>query len=145
MAAWMVRPPEGGEPQFVNAADGEWLPETTGSWDKQAGGYAPPRLAAGSRVPSSPAPIVYTSSRFDPYDNLLWMTAKPLALKPDAFIGKLKPAGSLSTRLPEPNALIPFLCRSTATKPGRTGAPRQPKPPEPKPFTSSPVPIPPSG
>jgi hypothetical protein len=95
LAAWMVRPPEGGEPQFVNAADGEWLPETTGSWDKQAGGYAPPRLAAGSRVPSSPAPIVYTSSRFDPYDNLLWMTAKPLALKPDAFIGKLKTSRQL--------------------------------------------------
>lgn len=95
LAAWMVRPPEGGEPRFVNAADGEWLPETTGSWGKQAGGYAPPRLAAGSRAPSSPAPIVYTSSRFDPYDNLLWMTAKPLALKPDAFIGKLKTSRQL--------------------------------------------------
>lgn len=95
LAAWMVRPPDGGEPRFVNAADGEWLPETTGSWDKQAGGYAPPRLAAGSRAPLSPAPIVYTSSRFDPYDNLLWMTAKPLALKPDAFIGKLKTSRQL--------------------------------------------------
>ncbi|MBW4838908.1 MAG: hypothetical protein KZY74_05890 [Paenibacillaceae bacterium] len=95
MAAWKVRLPDGGEPQYVNAADGEWLPETTGSWDKQAGGYAPPRLAASSRAPLSPAPIVYTSSRFDPYDNLLWMTAKPLALKSDAFIGKLKASRQL--------------------------------------------------
>ncbi|MGP0583443.1 hypothetical protein [Paenibacillus timonensis] len=95
LAAWKVRLPDGGEPQYVNAADGEWLPETTGSWDKQAGGYAPPRLAASSRAPLSPAPIVYTSSRFDPYDNLLWMTAKPLALKSDAFIGKLKASRQL--------------------------------------------------
>lgn len=89
LAAWRVHLPESGEPGYVNAADGEWLPETTGSWDKQAGGYAPPRLAAGSRDSLSPAPMVYTSSRFDPYDNLRWMTAKPLTLKPDAFTGKL--------------------------------------------------------
>ncbi|MDU4694641.1 MAG: hypothetical protein E6Y08_02390 [Paenibacillus sp.] len=95
LAAWKVRLPEGGEPLYVNAADGEWLPETTGSWDKQAGGYAPPRLASGSRDPLTPAPIVYTSSRFDPYDNLLWMTAKPLTLKPDSFIGKLKASRQL--------------------------------------------------
>ncbi|MCK8489905.1 hypothetical protein M0651_22290 [Paenibacillus sp. MBLB2552] len=95
LAAWKIRLPDGGEPRYVNAADGEWLPETTGSWDKQAGGYAPPRLASSSRAPLSPAPIVYTSSRFDPYDNLLWMTAKPLALKSDAFIGKLKASRQL--------------------------------------------------
>lgn len=89
LAAWRVHLPEGGEPGYVNAADGEWLPETTGSWDKQAGGYAPPRLAAGSRDALSPAAMVYTSSRFDPYDNLLWMTAKPLTLKPNNFIGQL--------------------------------------------------------
>lgn len=108
LAAWKVRLPDGGEPQYVNAADGEWLPETTGSWDKQAGGYAPPRLAASSRAPLSPAPIVYTSSRFDPYDNLLWMTAKPLALKSDAFIGKLKASRQLVYAASSPERTYSF-------------------------------------
>ncbi|MGG6310277.1 hypothetical protein [Paenibacillus macerans] len=95
LAEWMVRLPEGGEPRFVHAADGEWLPETAGSWDKQAAGYAAPRLAAGSRDPLTPGRIVYTSDRFDPYDNLLWMTGNPLTIQPDTFIDKLKASKQL--------------------------------------------------
>lgn len=96
LAEWMVRLPDSAGPQFIGAADGEWLPETAESWDRQAAGYKAPRQAAGSSQSGyTPGRIVYTSSRFDPYDNLLWMTGKPLALKQDNFVQNLQTSKQL--------------------------------------------------
>ncbi|WP_154656138.1 hypothetical protein [Paenibacillus sanguinis] len=94
LTAWMVRQ-DTGEPQYVNAADGEWLPETPGSWDKQAAKYAPPRLAASSRSTLAPGRLALTAERFDPYDNLLWMTGESVAVDTNSFIAKLKASKQL--------------------------------------------------
>lgn len=72
--------------QFFDAANGELLPETADSWDRQAADYSPPSLAAGSRhqrwTPDNP---VYTAEGFDPYDNILWMTKKAMNIKKQSF------------------------------------------------------------
>lgn len=88
LTAWMVRQ-DTGELQYVNAADGEWLPETPGSWNKQAAKYTPPRLAASSRSTLAPGRLALTAERFDPYDNLLWMTDSALTVGEDTFISLL--------------------------------------------------------
>lgn len=94
LTAWVVRQ-DTGEPQYVNAADGEWLPETPGSWDKQAAKYTPPRQAASSRSTLAPERLALTAERFDPYDNLLWMTGESVTVDTSSFIAKLKASKQL--------------------------------------------------
>lgn len=96
LAEWMVRLPDDESPRFIHAADGEWLPETADTWDKQAALYQAPRLAAGSgQAELAPGEIHYTASRFNPYDNLLWMTQGPLPVKQETFIRKLQSSKQL--------------------------------------------------
>ncbi|NWL89042.1 MULTISPECIES: hypothetical protein [unclassified Paenibacillus] len=73
---------------FLNALNGEDLPETLQSFAKQAAHYTPPGSAAGSHHNSDliPAPqTVQTAVQFDPYDNIMWMTSKALDINPQSF------------------------------------------------------------
>jgi len=73
---------------FLNALNGEDLPETPQSFAKQAAKYTPPGSAAGSHHNTGLTPsthTVQTAVQFDPYDNLMWMTGKALDIKLQSF------------------------------------------------------------
>lgn len=91
LAEWMIKMPgTGSAVQFLNASNGEQLPETVKSWQLQTHSYKAPQTAAGSGQPELiPSRIVRTAEGFKPYDNLLWMTAKELPNKRETLIKQL--------------------------------------------------------
>lgn len=83
---------------FINALNGEDLPETQQSFAQQAAKYTPPSSAAGSRTMKKIAPAaqtVQTATHFDPYDNVKWMTRKPMDITPNSFARILSTAKRL--------------------------------------------------
>lgn len=96
LAEWMIRLPDGESPRFIHAADGEWLPETAETWERQAALYKAPQHAADSgEAKLAPGRIVFTADAFNPYDNLLWMADSPLSVKQETFIRKLQSSKQL--------------------------------------------------
>lgn len=79
------------EDEFIHAFTGEILPQTSRDWANIAQSYTPPSKAVTSSVNPSivPEPTITTGSSFDPYDQISWMTAKPLSLKAGTFISSL--------------------------------------------------------
>lgn len=91
LAEWMIKEPgTGSAVQFLNASNGELLPETVKTWELQTVSYKAPQTAAGNNQPKlAPSRIVRTAESFKPYDNLLWMTAKELPNKRETLIKQL--------------------------------------------------------
>lgn len=87
LAGWRVSGVSGGkETVFLDALNGEQLPENDRTWNKQEKQYKAPVTAAGSRerllIPDQP---VLTSTEFDPYDNIKWMTEQALDVAPNTL------------------------------------------------------------
>lgn len=89
LAEWGIgSPSKEGFSHFLNAQNGEDLPETPQSFAKQAARYIPPGSAAGSHHNSDLIPAaqaIQTAVHFDPYDNIMWMTSKALDINTQSF------------------------------------------------------------
>lgn len=88
LAGWRVSGVSGGKGTvFLDALNGEQLPENDRTWNKQEKKYKAPNTAAGSRetllIPEQP---ILTSTEFDPYDNIQWMTGQALDVSPNTLV-----------------------------------------------------------
>ncbi len=78
LTQWRIVPPEDQSAAYLEASTGEALPDTDADWSKRSFGSSFFYHAVSSDAPEQPQPPVVTSAFFEPYDNLLWMTHKPL-------------------------------------------------------------------
>lgn len=92
LAEWEVtKPNSNNSTHFLSALTGELLPESKGSWVEQAVAFHAPEHAVGSAQKELlPQQTIRTSTIFDPYDNILWMTKKALQIKQESFESLLK-------------------------------------------------------
>ncbi|WP_331845643.1 hypothetical protein [Paenibacillus haidiansis] len=92
LAEWMITlAGKPGTVHFLDAVTGELLPETTGSWNRQAARYVPPTEAAGSGQSALKAgETVRLAEPFDPYGNILWMAGDAFDLSQSNFEQLLK-------------------------------------------------------
>ncbi|CAM2949761.1 hypothetical protein PASE110613_08970 [Paenibacillus sediminis] len=86
LAEWRIHQKDNNQAAaiYVDALTGEVLPETDETWQQQTNGqpYAIHESAISSKdVTYKPSSAVFTASAFDPYDNMMWLAAKPLEIK----------------------------------------------------------------
>lgn len=80
LTQWRVLQTDGRTERYVEAGNGETLPDTDADWAGRTFALpssASPVTAAQPLLPSSP---VAAGQAFDPDDNLLWMAEKPLSV-----------------------------------------------------------------